>query len=82
MCNRLITAGIAVELVIILLIVYTPAGHLLFGTAPIGWSAWLVALPFATTMLVLEEVRKAFVRSSERRMLAHAEVQVRINSNA
>jgi magnesium-transporting ATPase (P-type) len=61
--NRLITVGIAAEVVIILLIDYTPAGHFLFGTAPIGWSAWLIVLPFAAAMLVLEEARKAFVRS-------------------
>ena len=61
--NRLITAGIAAEIVVILLIDYTPAGHALFGTAPIGWSAWLIVLPFAIAMLVLEEARKALVRS-------------------
>jgi len=60
--NRLITVGIAAEVVIILLIDYTPAGHVLFGTALIGWRAWLIVLPFAAAMLVLEEVRKAFIR--------------------
>ena len=60
--NRLITAGIVAEIIVILLIDYTPAGHALFGTAPIGWSAWLVVLPFAIAMLMLEEGRKAFVR--------------------
>ena len=66
--NRLITAGIAAEVILILLIDYTEAGHRLFGTAPIGWSAWLIVLPFATAMLVLEEARKALVRrtTSER----------------
>jgi calcium-translocating P-type ATPase len=61
--NRLITAGIAAEILIILLIDYTPAGHLLFGTASIGWSAWLIAGPFAIAMLIIDEVRKALVRS-------------------
>jgi calcium-translocating P-type ATPase len=60
--NTWITAGIAAEIVIILLIDYTPAGHFIFGTAPIGWSAWLLVVPFATTMLILEEVRKALMR--------------------
>ena len=60
--NRLITAGIVAEIVIILLIDYTSAGHALFGTAPIGWSAWLIVLPFAVGMLVLDEARKAFMR--------------------
>jgi magnesium-transporting ATPase (P-type) len=61
--NRLITAGIVTEIVVILLIDYTPIGHALFGTAPIGWTAWLFVLPFAIAMLLLEESRKAFVRS-------------------
>ena len=61
--NRLITVGIVTEIVVILWIDYTPIGHAFFGTAPIGWTAWLVVLPFAMAMLVLEEGRKAFVRS-------------------
>ena len=60
--TSLITVGIAAEIAIILLIDYTPAGHRLFGTAPIGLSAWLFVVPFATAMLMLEEARKAFVR--------------------
>jgi sodium/potassium-transporting ATPase subunit alpha len=63
--NRLITAGILMELVLILLIDYTSVGNRLFGTSPIGLSAWLVVLPFAMAMLVLEEVRKAIVRSRD-----------------
>jgi magnesium-transporting ATPase (P-type) len=61
--NRLITAGIVAEIVLIVLIGYTPAGHALFGTAPIAWTAWLFVVPFAIAMLLLEEARKAFVRS-------------------
>jgi sodium/potassium-transporting ATPase subunit alpha len=61
--NRLITIGIAAEIALILLIDYTPAGHLLFGTAPIGWSAWVFVLPFAVAMLILDEGRKAVMKS-------------------
>lgn len=60
--NPLLLLGLAVELVAILAIVYTPAGNWLFGTAPIGWDAWLAAVPFALCMLVLEEARKAWLR--------------------
>jgi magnesium-transporting ATPase (P-type) len=60
--NKLILAGIVTEIVVILAIDYTPIGHAIFGTAPIGWTAWLVVLPFAIAMLGLEEARKAFVR--------------------
>jgi magnesium-transporting ATPase (P-type) len=64
--NRLITWGIAVEILIILLIDYTALGHTLFGTAPIGWRTWLFVLPFMIGMLVLEEMRKAIVRMPTR----------------
>jgi len=60
--NRLILVGIAVELAVILFIVYAPAGNWLFGTAPIGLDAWLFALPFAVLMWALDEARKAWLR--------------------
>ena len=75
--NRLITSGIVAEIVIILLIAYTPAGNLIFGTAPISWSAWLVVPPFAIAMLILEEGRKAFMRSG-RGVLAAGSVPTRV----
>lgn len=57
--NKLILAGIATE---IALIDYTPWGNALFGTAPIPPAVWLFIIPFALGMLVLEELRKWFVR--------------------
>jgi sodium/potassium-transporting ATPase subunit alpha len=60
--NRLIWAGIVTELVLILLIDYTPLGNRLFSTAPIASGVWLLAIPFAVGMLALEESRKWVVR--------------------
>ena len=57
--NRLITAGMCFEVVLIVLIDYTSVGNRLFGTAPISWSAWVIVLPFAIGMLISEETRKA-----------------------
>ena len=37
-----------------------------FGTAAIGYEAWLLVLPFAVAMLAFDEARKAFVRWQER----------------
>jgi len=56
--NPLILVGILTELVLILLLTYTPIGNRLFGTAPISGQFWLLAVPFAGGMLVLEELRK------------------------
>ena len=66
--NRYILLGLAAELAVILLIIYTPAGNWLFGTAPIGVEPWLLALAGAALMWALEEGRKAW----QRRMLAAA----------
>ena len=60
--NRLVLVGIAVEIILIALIAYTPWGQALFGTAPIPLSVWLFILPFAFGMIALEELRKWFVR--------------------
>lgn len=79
--NVLIAAGIAVELSLMLLIAYTPAGNALFGTAPISRQAWIFMMPFAAAMLAAEEARKWMVRAHRRRPLgttgANAALSVR-----
>jgi magnesium-transporting ATPase (P-type) len=66
--NPLIMGGVATEIVLIALIVYTRAGNAVFTTAPIGASAWLFMLPFAAAMLAAEELRKAIVRLQAARL--------------
>lgn len=61
--NKLILVGVAVEIVLILLIVYSPWGNAIFGTAPIPLAVWILAMSFALSMLALEELRKWFVRT-------------------
>jgi len=56
--NRLLLWGVALELLLILVIVYTPWGRLIFGTAPIAPPVWLFILPCTVGMLLLEEGRK------------------------
>lgn len=60
--NRLLLAGLATELVLLLAIIHTAWGQRLFGTAPLPAEAWAVALPFALLLLVAEEGRKAWCR--------------------
>jgi calcium-translocating P-type ATPase len=60
--SRLLAWGIAVELVLIVLAVYTPAGNALLGTEPLGAEVWLLFIPLAAAMLVLEEARKLAAR--------------------
>jgi magnesium-transporting ATPase (P-type) len=66
--NRLIGIGIAVEVALLVAIVYTPVGNVLFDTAPVAWSVWIFAAPFALGMIAIEELRKWIVR---RRPSAH-----------
>lgn len=61
--NRLIWYGVMFELLLLLLIVYTPWGNRLFGTEALGIEVWLFILPFMLVMLLAEELRKAVVRS-------------------
>jgi calcium-translocating P-type ATPase len=63
--NKLLLAGVATEIVLILLIAYTPWGNALFGTAPLPLSVWLFILPFAVGMTALEELRKWIFRRFE-----------------
>ncbi|HIJ86772.1 MAG TPA: cation-transporting P-type ATPase [Desulfuromonadales bacterium] len=60
--NRLVLAGIATEVLLAALIIYTPLGNSLFVCAPIGINVWLLLIPFALLLLVFDETRKYFVR--------------------
>jgi sodium/potassium-transporting ATPase subunit alpha len=60
--NPIMLLGIAAEIAIIVTIVYTPLGNLVFGTAPIASVVWLFMLPFAVAMLVAEELRKVIAK--------------------
>ncbi len=68
--NRLLLLGIASELALLALIVYTPAGRAVFGGAPLPLAGWLFPLPLAMGMLALEEARKAVVRFRQGRSAA------------
>lgn len=60
--NRLILWGVVLELALLLIAAYSGWGSRLLGTAAIPPTAWLLLVPFAVAMLVLEELRKWLVR--------------------
>jgi sodium/potassium-transporting ATPase subunit alpha len=60
--NPLLLIGIAVEIVLLLLIVYTPIGHAAFGTAPLPASVWTLAIVLGLGFGLLEELRKWLLR--------------------
>ena len=55
-------AGIATELLLAAFIIYTPLGNSLFTCAPIGINVWMLLIPFAILLLVIDETRKYFVK--------------------
>jgi len=59
--NRLILAGIAVELSLMAWISYSHFGNLIFGTAPLPAKVWLFVAPFPLAMAAIEEIRKWMV---------------------
>ncbi len=65
--NRLIVAGVGLELASLLLINYLPLANILIGTAAVPPTLWLFLVPFAAAMLGLEELRKWIVRQALRR---------------
>ncbi len=60
--NPMLLAGLALELALLLLIIYTPWGNALLGTAPLAAEVWLLVLPLALLLGLLEEGRKVLVR--------------------
>ncbi len=62
--NPRILFGIFVEVCLLLAVVYTPLGHLIFGTATFERHVWLYLLPFPIMLFVIEELRKAVLRRS------------------
>lgn len=64
--NPFLLAGVGLEILIILSIVYTPWGNHIFQTAPFPAETWLLMIFLAGLMVVWEECRKALVRRSQR----------------
>jgi len=60
--NPLLLPALATEAGLLVLIVYTPVGWTLFGTAPLGPLPWAVGAAGALLLLVAEESRKAVRR--------------------
>ncbi len=60
--NPFILWGIAVELALLAVIVYTPFGNLIFGTGPLPLWAWGPLLLGAAGLLLADEIRKLVMK--------------------
>ncbi|HWR12763.1 MAG TPA: HAD-IC family P-type ATPase [Rectinemataceae bacterium] len=65
--NRLVILGVAVEICLILSLVYIPFLQSIFGLAPLALSDWGLLATFPVIMLGAEELRKLIVRYREAR---------------
>ena len=70
--NPLLLVGVALEIVLILLVVYTPAGNAAFGTAPLAAAHWALMIALALAFGLLEDLRKLLLRGVRRRVTAPA----------
>ena len=75
--NRLLLAGVGLEIALVAAYVYTPWGQALLGTAPLDASVWLYLLPFALAMLAGEELRKLWQRRRARTLTPPASARPR-----
>jgi magnesium-transporting ATPase (P-type) len=67
--NRLILLGIAVELALLCLLTYVPFFHSLFNTAPLNLSQWGFLILWSPSVLLVDEIRKAFIRKRVKQRL-------------
>lgn len=67
MKNRFVLMSIAVELTILLTLIYTPLLSEVFGFHPLGMKEWLLLSSFPAIMLLAEELRKATIRRKGKR---------------
>jgi len=60
--NKLIWLGILSEVVLVFLLVYTPAMNKFVGTGPFPLYYWLFLIPFIPALTIIDEVAKFFKR--------------------
>ncbi|KAL0251666.1 hypothetical protein GEMRC1_000878 [Eukaryota sp. GEM-RC1] len=56
--NKMILIGVAIQMIIQLLLVYTPVMNRLFHTEPLPWELWVMSLMFGVGVSVLVQVHK------------------------
>ncbi len=70
--NRLLLLGIAVELLLLCLLMYIPAFHRIFNTAPLNLAQWGFLALWMPAVLLVDEIRKAWLRGLTKRRTKNA----------
>jgi len=60
--NKLLFLGLALEVLIMLILVYTPFGHRFFATYPLPAKIFLLLAPFGLFLFLADEARKLIAR--------------------
>ena len=66
--NRLVLVGVAVELILLVSLIYVPLLQGIFNTAPIGLQEWVYLFAWTPILFFLDEARKAGLRWRERKV--------------
>ncbi|KAL0251824.1 hypothetical protein GEMRC1_001036 [Eukaryota sp. GEM-RC1] len=66
--NKMILTGVAIQMIIQLLLVYTPVMNRLFHTEPLPWELWTMSLMFGVGVSVLVQVHKYLDNLHKRRL--------------
>jgi len=59
--NKIVLVGIALEIAITAIVLYFPLANHYLGTQPLGFEM-LLAVPFALSIILVDEIRKYFIR--------------------
>lgn len=64
MRNVMLWVGLLSETLLIIVLVYAPFCHTVFGTLDLKFTYWLLALPFSLLIFWYDEIRKALIRKN------------------
>jgi len=67
--NRSLIVGVLLGAGLVLFLIYHPIGNLMLRTVPVDFSVWLMLLPLVLIFVLLEEMRKIWVRCQPDRSL-------------
>jgi len=65
MRNNVLNFGLFFELLVAVIVVYTPKADLVFKSRPVPLEYWLLSIPFFVFIMVYDELRKLFIRSDK-----------------